>query len=84
METVPIIGAVLYVIFGVTLVVTIARETERSYPKLGDLPAALVTIFLIAAFCFAVDKVRGLHAKMAAMNGASLGYPAPPTTDERR
>lgn len=38
--TVLIIFLVLIAGFGTVFVVVVARETERTYPELGDLPAA--------------------------------------------
>lgn len=51
------------VVVGTLAVVAIARETNRTHPELGDLPAALLTIFFVALIACGVEKLRRLNAE---------------------
>ncbi|MBI3114415.1 MAG: hypothetical protein HYZ07_00460 [Candidatus Harrisonbacteria bacterium] len=82
--TVLIIVLIVVAISAVRLVVVVAKETERTHPELGDFPAALLTILLLGMLGVVVDKFRGLDAKIAETNSASIEYPTPPLGDERR
>lgn len=61
---VPIILLVLAVIVSVIFIIVVAGETKRTHPELGDLPAAILTIFLIAFISYAIEKLRQLDAKI--------------------
>lgn len=58
--TTLVILLVLTAAAGVMFVIMVARETERTHPELGDLPAALLTIFLIACMSCAIEKLLRL------------------------
>lgn len=55
--TTLVILLVLIAATGAVFVIMVARETERTHPELGDLPAALLTIFFVAVIGFTRSEV---------------------------
>lgn len=85
MSTTVFVSVLALIVVGLAVcVAAVEKGTRRTHPELGDLPAVLLLIAILGFFGYLVDRMRVFHAKMAEVDSAFLGYPAPPTSNERR